>query len=406
MGEISAELKTFKSTVEPSIGDMNSKCSDLSSKIQDVSSYAKTAQSEFSNSYNSQNKQSVLGRFDKLQTIYSKIAASLEGDLKGMLSEAQALIDAVTELENINKEIETQQGIVNSNSGTEDAQVSRRNAAKEIINKKNEEFNTKHEDAKTKLEALKAKDASISFVEEFSPNNSDIDPDNLQYGTFELKKFTASNGLTIEYWLYVPDYGVDDVEGLPAMLYMHGGSTHQNVSAQDAIKYGLSSKIANKEITPSGIVIIPAVTDFTDKGVTALKELTDSVVEETNADTNRISVSGHSYGGITAYKLVNKYPDYWSACVPISGAEKVTDAFRDVKVWSFNGSYETGSSYTSVYSGQRAVDEINNLGGQASITILKTGHAGTNKDTYGGTYLSPDGIDENPLDWIFRQERA
>ena len=52
-----------------------------------------------------------------------------------------------------------------------------------------------------------------------------------------------------------------------------------------------------------------------------------------------------------------------------------------------------------------AVNQINQIG-QALITILKTGHAGTNKDTYGNTYMSPDGLQENPLDWAFRQSRA
>ena len=77
-----------------------------------------------------------------------------------------------------------------------------------------------------------------------------------------------------------------------------------------------------------------------------------------------------------------------------------------MKVWSFNGTYENGTSWTSYQHGQNAVKAINEIGGEAYLTPLKTGHAGTNKDTYGHKYMSPDGIEENPLDWAFRQEKA
>ena len=404
MGEISAELTKFKNSVEPNIGTMNSTCSDIQTKCQELATLAGQIKSEVSTYYNSQNQTAVLGRFDKITDVYNKVSTSVGSDLKGMLGDAETIISLVKELDDINKEIERQKGIISANSGTEDSAVRNRNDAQSVINEKNREFDEKHEDAKTKLESLKGKDASLSFVEEFPPT-TELNPEDAQYGRMEQRSFTASNGLTINYWLYVPDYGEEDVEGLPAMLYMHGGSTHQNVSLDHAVQYGLPSKIKNREITPTGVVIIPAVCDFTDRGIVALKELTDSVVEEKKCDTNRVSVSGHSYGGITAYKLVNKYPGYWSACVPISGSANVTQSFGDVKTWQFVGSYENGSGNTSCGACQNAVNQINQIG-QALITILKTGHAGTNKDTYGNTYMSPDGLQENPLDWAFRQSRA
>ncbi len=404
MGEISTELTKFKTTVEPNIGKMNSTCSDLQSKSQELATLAGKVKSEVSGYYTSENQTAVLGRFDKITDVYNKISTSTGSDLKGMLSESEAIITLVTELETINKEIDAQKAIISTNSGTEDSAVQKRTAAQGVITEKNKEFDTKHEDAKAKLEALKGKDASLSFCEEFPPTK-ELDPEDAQYGRMEKRSFTASNGLTVNYWLYIPDYGEEDVEGLPAMLYMHGGSTHQNVGLDHAVQYGLPSKIKNREVTPSGIVIIPAVCDFTDRGIQALKELTDSVVEEKKCDTNRVSVSGHSYGGITAYKLVNKYPGYWSACVPISGSANVTQSFSDVKTWQFVGSYENGQGNTSCGACQNAVNQINQIG-QALITILKTGHAGTNKDTYGNKYMSPDGIQESPLEWAFRQSRA
>ena len=405
MGEISAELKTFKSTVGSSLSSMSSTCTTIQSKLQELSSINSSTQSEITSNYTGDGLSAALSKFDRFNTIYQKVSASIDSDLKSTISEAQALIDLITELEELNTEIDNLKSKLNSTPNDDDHK-STRSSLQSQINDKESEFNTKHEEAKSKLEALKSKDSSLSFVTEFAPGNSNIDPSKLQYGTFTQQSYTASNGLTIKYWVYVPDYGVDHVDNLPCMLYMHGGSTHQSISYDKACQYGLGSKIKNKEITPSGVVIVPCVEDFTDKGVVALKELTDHVVQEQNCDTNRVSVSGHSYGGITACKLVTKYPNYWSACVPISGVSTIGESFVDVPTWSFNGTSEGGSGNTSIGAGQSAVNKINSMGGKAKITKLQTGHAGTNKLTYERTYESPDGINENPIDWIMRQTRA
>jgi chromosome segregation ATPase len=206
MGDISTELTKFKTSVEPNLDKMNTTCTDLSSKIQEISTSTKTAKSEFDTNYNSSNKASIVSRFEKIESVYNKISTSLEGDLKGILSDSKELIDLIKELENINTEIQTQQGIVNNNSGSDSNSLKKRNEAQRVITEKNNEFNRKHEEAKTKYESLKSKDAALSFVEEFSPNNAEANIEDLQYGTFELKEYTASNGLKVQYWVYKPDY--------------------------------------------------------------------------------------------------------------------------------------------------------------------------------------------------------
>ena len=404
MGEISSELKSFKSSVESSIGSMNSSCTTILDKIQEMTSIAQTTKSGIDTYYASSNTAALTRRFERVNDYCSRISSSVNGDLKGTISEADALCKKIKELEDLNTEIETQEGIVSANSGDEDGAVSKRIAAKNKINELNRSFTEKHKQALDDLSSLKSKDSTLEFVQYFT-SLSKIDPDKLEYGTFEQREFTASNGITVKYWLYVPDYGTD-VEGLPCMLYMHGGSKHQSISYEQSVKYGLGSMIYKKEITPSGVVIVPCCEDFSEEGIKALKEVTDHVVAEQNCDTNRISVSGHSYGAHTAYNLINTYPDYFSCCVAISGKSKVTEAFTGMKVWSFVGTLETGSSWTSYNSCVQAVNEINQIGGYAKHTALQTGHPGTNAQTYANEYESPDGVVENPMDWAFRQEKA
>lgn len=405
MGEISSDLKNFKASVGPNIGSMNSACDSIVDKIQDLSTSTTSFKGEVSNSYDSVNKNSVLARLDKVSSIYSQITSSVGSDLKGLISDAQTVVSLVEELEKINKDIEEQQSIINSSSGDSNEAKNNASAAQSKINELNIKFNEKHEEAKTKLASLKGKDGSIQFTSDFSPSNDEVDMADLQYGTFELHEFTASNGITIKYWVYTPDYG-KDVENLPLMLYMHGGSTHQKVSPERAVQYGLGNLVANKKITPSGIVVIPAVEDYTEEGVKALKELTDKAVADTHADPDRVSVSGHSYGGITSFRLINSYPGYFSCCVPISGVDNVTEAFNGVKVWSFNGDSEGGNTRTSYSSGEQAVRNINRIGGEAYMTTLQTGHSGTNKVTFEREYTSPEGEKINPIEWAFKQSRS
>ena len=229
--------------------------------------------------------------------------------------------------------------------------------------------------------------------------------DQLKYGSYKQYTFTASNGLTITYNLYLPDYG-QEVEGLPTIMYMHGGGSNNSISSLNS--HGLSKYVNSKDVTPEGIVIIPFIKDFTDsRNLQALKELTDNVVANNNGDKNKISVSGHSYGAITTYRLVKKYPNYYAAAIPISGWDKVDEGVVGTKVWAFHGAHDATSGNCSASGQQSIVKQIQNYGGTATIHIYENrGHGYTQDDTYGGaTYVSPDGTTVTPLEWAFRQSR-
>lgn len=401
------ELKTFKDTVtEGALGNMNTTISNLSDKLSTLSNACTTAENGFSASYKSENKSKILNKFSKISEILSKVSTSITGDLQPILSKSSELLTDIDELITLSEKVKEQEGIKSTEMAKEPE--NRNNTliseANRIISTSTSEFYTLKSTAESLLSSLKSMDANLDFVTQFSSNDYLTYLDQLQYGSFERHSFTASNGLTVEYWLYIPDYGVE-VENLPCMLYMHGGSTHQNVSLDHAVDYGLGSHIKNKTITPSGMVIVPAVCDFTDRGIQALKELTDSVVEEYHCDENKISVSGHSYGGITSYRLVNKYPDYFSCVVGISGCDNVTESFKGVKVWEFGGTSENGDGLTSYTACSNAIKKVNSVGGYGFFTGLQTGHAGTNKMAYEREYTSPDGDVVNPIEWAFRQSK-
>lgn len=412
MGVIDSELEKFKTSVEPQIGSMNTMCSTIVSKIQSLSTSATTAKNSIDNYYSSSNKNTILSKFDRISDVYSKISASVNGDLKGMISSAQGVIDLVDKLIEINKDIKTQEDIISNLDDTSQDQsviesnIKTRDEANGIITQKNTEFDTTHEKAKTALTNLKNMDSSISFVSEFSSSNATANPEDLQYGTFELRKFVSSSGEEIEYYIYVPDYG-KDVKNLPVMLYMHGSIS--SYTDTNWCNYGLTGLIKDQSVTPSGIVIMPHIKNH--KDYDTLKELTDTIVEEYDCDTDRISISGHSAGGITTYDMLSKYPGYFSCAIPISGCNyaSITDqSVAGTRIWSFVGATENDnqSEATRTDTCVGAVNKVNKLGGDAYSTVMPGGHSITNKNTYSQKYTSPEGKEVYVLDWAFEQEKG
>lgn len=406
MGIISSDLVKFKDNIEPKISILKQNCNDLCDKIKDNLIETRDFRNGISQFYNSSNISVVLNKVDQVNDIYSRIHTSINEDLNIMILDSETIVSLVKELEDINKKIDEQKSIIYSNYDDSDESKRKTSSAQSMISSLNNDFNTKHEKVKNMFNSLKTRDSELSFVSDFSSDGFEADINDLQYGTFELKEFTSSEGKKIQYYIYVPDYG-KEVKKLPVMLYMHGGRGRGTVK-DGWINHGLTNKISKKELTPSGIVIMPYIVNFEGDNIeNTLKELTDYVVSEYEADEDRISISGHSYGGITTYRMINKYPDYFSCAIPISGAADVTNAFSNMKVWSFNGSLENepGSRTSYLYS-RNNVNNINKIGGQAYMTLLKTGHSGTNKITYGDEYLSPDGEMINPIEWAFKQVKS
>ena len=225
---------------------------------------------------------------------------------------------------------------------------------------------------------------------------------NLKYGSFKKESYTAKNGVTINYYIYKPDYGTE-VEGLPVMMYMHGSGE----SGSGALKCGLPKFLSEKSTTPSGIVICPQAPSssafYKDNYLQALNELTTHIANENNGDLNKISLSGHSYGAYVGYKLVNKYPNYYSAFVPISGPGEYTEALKNVNIWAFHGSNDTGVDYRAAYN---AVNRLKNNGAPAEMhTFQGAGHGGVQNYTYEKEYQREDGQVISPLEWAFEQEK-
>ena len=132
-----------------------------------------------------------------------------------------------------------------------------------------------------------------------------------------------------------------------------------------------------------------------------------TVVKTYNADPNRISISGHSYGAVQSYQMVNTYPNYYAACIPISGSTDVTSSFKDTKVWAFHGGFDNKGSISKLDDVKTRLSQIDSMGGDTQLYVFdRMGHAYVQDKTYEGQFESPDGKVESPLEWAFKQTKA
>ena len=405
--KIPTELQNFKKNVSSNISNMENVCNNIEQKTQECISNGKTIQSTIDNSYSSENKQEVMTRFEDIDKIYNLINTSVSTDLKTIISNSKELINKITELEDLNNNIETQEAIINRENRNTPEGRSKILDAREQLDSVNNEFNTKLSTALEILNKLKSSDSNIDFTNSFSPANEN--KESFSYGSFELKEFVSSNGYKINYYVYVPE--TEDTEGLPVHMYLHGTGEMGN----QVLKRGLPMQLANKELSPNGIVICPQTTKeelYYNEGYRdALVELSQSVTREYNGDPNKISLSGHSSGAILTYNLVKKYPNTFSAIVPISGGEYLknedTNAFKDVKVWAFHGDkdpHTMRSNYSNVIN--RTLNPLINAGLYAYLTTLNGRNHDIQNDIFTTNYEDINGNSINPLEWAMEQTRA
>ena len=417
---IPENLTSFRNRMDGKLSSISGCVSKIVTGVTDLSSCSQTVKSGVSENYKSStsDNQAII-KLDNTITILNGISSEVENTINSAVSKSETIITNVNSLEELIKVIDEQDKIIREENAKDEEtrNFGRLNGAKSTKTTKENEFDQLVEKTNTVYEELIGMDKSTEVdttTGDSSSTQSGADTlatytqylNNLKYGSFTQQSFTSSTGQTMQYWLYVPDYGTE-VTGLPVMMYLHGGGGDEN-SMTRLTYHGLTKCIANKEITPSGIVICHLVTKFfTEETTQTLKELTDTVVKTYNADPNRISISGHSYGAVQSYQMVNTYPNYYAACIPISGSTDVTSSFKDTKVWAFHGGFDNKGSISKLDDVKTRLSQIDSMGGDTQLYVFdRMGHAYVQDKTYEGQFESPDGKVESPLEWAFKQTKA
>ena len=426
--EIPEELKTFKEKVNGKLSSMSSGASEIVSKIQTLANESNSTKGQIEANYQSSTEvNQASAKLANTSEILNNIASDINSTITSAVSKANTILDKINKLEILINEIKEQESIISRENSKEKPNSSTISSARSAISTKESDFDSICEEAKSALSELKSMDKTIEANSNSSTGTTNTDTSvgtestlstytgylqKLAYGTFTKQTFNSSVG-KIEYYLYLPDKA-ESTTGLPVMLWLHGGSAHKT-GMGSLTGYGLCPQIQNKEVTPNGIVILPHITDFEGtEGANyrkAVVELTNHVVNTYKADKKRVSIAGASYGAITGYTIINENPGMFSAFVPISGWNKITDEFKNVKVWAFHGTADSKTKNTSYNQASNAMKEINQVGGDAEIHAYDGwGHAGDSKHNIVVTTFknkfTKDGEKINPLEWAFQQSKS
>lgn len=201
---------------------------------------------------------------------------------------------------------------------------------------------------------------------------------------------TSSNG--IQYLLYLPP-GFDKRKKFPLLLFLHGaGERGSNLNAVK--KHGPPKIIESGKELPF-IVVSPQCPQGKYWQPHALSVLLDEVLRETNADEERIYVTGISMGGYGTWALSISYPERFAAIIPICGGgeDRLVHRIRHLPVWVFHGAKDY---IVPVDESEAMVDALEKLGGNVKFTVYPE----ADHDSWTATYNNPE-----IYEWLLSHKR-
>ena len=218
---------------------------------------------------------------------------------------------------------------------------------------------------------------------------------------FKEEKYVSRNGTPVYYYVYFPEE-TDTAEKLPILLYFHG------VMDTMPRHHGLGELLRTGQIKSKGIVILPqairetANADFhTAWYQDAVIELINDIAEKYNGDLNRLSVSGHSDGGGTAYQIVNGHPGVFAACAPISAIGNTGEGIRQTYLWVFQGEKDW---WVKPSVGLRVVLKCETSGCRAMHYVYKNGGHAIQTMVYQDTFIDEKGEEVKLIDWLMSKK--
>ena len=125
-----------------------------------------------------------------------------------------------------------------------------------------------------------------------------------------------------------------------------------------------------------------------------VEKLTKSIIEQYNADKNRIYVGGLSMGGMGTFEIVKRNPELFAAAFPICGGgnPKTAEKLSRVNWWIFHGDKDQVVPHELSVMMSKAIKE-------AKGTVKFTSYPDTGHDSWTAAFAEP-----NLLPWLFSQK--
>jgi len=253
-------------------------------------------------------------------------------------------------------------------------------------------------------------------------------------GGYQERQFTDQFGRAMNFLLYVPASS-DPNQKYPLVLMLEGSG--EEALPGMAPSEGLAPLAGHPYVTPwvpdpahpgvpnvqsrwPSFIVIPQLTvpnrwvDVSGNqgsyqlaptpavGLQMAKELLDTLQQEyTGIDSNRLYVTGISMGAYGTWEAMERWPGYFAAAVPVSGAGDPSKAYvlKDLPIWVFQGA----DDQIDPISGSRdMVQAIRAAGGQPRYTE----YAGVGHDIWAMVYNVTEPSSDNLFQWLFAQRKG
>ena len=214
------------------------------------------------------------------------------------------------------------------------------------------------------------------------------------------QEYTDTAGIVLPYRIYVPE-GYDAAEQYPLVLYLHGsgerGSDNRAQTSKNSVMQTLLGE-ENLEKYPC-IVLAPQCPEerwWGDENIPALMGLLEQMKADYSVDANRIYITGISMGGYGTWKMLEEYPFYFAAAVPICGGGEpgLAPLFRKVPIWVFHGAKD---SVVSPQSSRDMVEALQKADGDVKYTEYPRVNHNSWEKAYREAELFP---------WLFAQQKG
>lgn len=200
--------------------------------------------------------------------------------------------------------------------------------------------------------------------------------------------FDAASGKNLPYRLYIPK-NLKQNKKYPIFLFLHGAGERgqDNYTHIKPLKHAFDS---SADLLSECIIIAPqcpewgwwSLYDYEDNDsynengwLGAAMRLTGEIKSKYKADGDRVYISGLSMGGIATWELLEKYPSFFAAGVPICGSGNPNGGYilKDIPIWIYHGTDDTTIPFSA---SQAMYDGIKAAGGNMAElkTLYGVGH--------------------------------
>jgi predicted peptidase len=211
------------------------------------------------------------------------------------------------------------------------------------------------------------------------------------------QSFVASDGGQVDYLLYLPKANEAGQQPPALMLFLHGRGESDGPLNLVA-KWGPPQMLASGQQLPFIVVSPQCPTTDSWSSPTQQKrlwELLAAVVQQTQADPQRLYLTGLSMGGSGSWRMAADHPQHFAAVVPICGRGDVADvqSLKTVPLWVFVGDQD------GVYEPNVKMVEALRQAGSQTVRFTTLEHIGHN--SWSAAYASPD-----LYSWLAQQTTA